>query len=67
LTSRANAYADGCAVVLKTPDGFLNLHKEPKMGSKIVRRLKPGQLIVVAGETMAKADLRPPLRERPAP
>jgi hypothetical protein len=49
----ANAYADGCAVVLKTRDGFLNLRKAPRMGSKIVGRLKPGQEIVIAGETMA--------------
>lgn len=53
LTSIANAYADGCAVVLRTPDGFLNLRKAPKMGSKIVGRLKPGELITIAGETMA--------------
>jgi uncharacterized protein YgiM (DUF1202 family) len=53
LTSIANAYADGCAVVLRTPDGFLNLRKAPKMGSKILARLKPGQEITVAGETMA--------------
>ena len=52
LTSGANAYADGCAVVLRTPDGFLNLRKAPKMGSKIVGRLKPGELITIAGETM---------------
>ena len=53
LTSGANAYADGCAIVLRTPDGFLNLRKAPKMGSKIVGRLKPGQEIEIAGETMA--------------
>jgi hypothetical protein len=41
----ANATADGCAVVLRTPDGFLNLRKAPMMGSKIVARLKPGELI----------------------
>ena len=53
LTNSANAYADDCAVVLRTPDGFLNLRKAPKMGSKIVGRLRSGQEIIVAGETMA--------------
>ena len=48
-TSGANAYADGCAIVLKTPDGFLNLRKAPKMDSKIVGRLKPGQEVAIAG------------------
>jgi len=37
------ATADGCAVVLKTPDGFLNLRDRPMMRSKIITRLKPGQ------------------------
>ena len=31
----------------------MNLRKAPKMGSKIVGRLKPGQEIEIAGETMA--------------
>jgi hypothetical protein len=52
LTSEADAGADGCAVVLRTPDGFLNLRYEPKMGSIIVGRLKPGELICVHAETM---------------
>ena len=30
----------------------MNLRKAPKMGSKIVARLKPGQEITVGGETM---------------
>lgn len=41
--SVANATADGCAVVLRTPDGFLNLRKAPMMGSAVIARLKPGE------------------------
>jgi hypothetical protein len=42
------AHATGpnsCAVVLKTPDGFLNVRIAPKMGTRIVARLKPGDII----------------------
>jgi Bacterial SH3 domain len=42
-----NATADGCAVVLRTPDGFLNVRAAPKMGAQIVARLKPGDIIDV--------------------
>jgi len=45
-TGTAHAAADGCAVVLQTPDGFLNLRAEPKMGSRIIARLKPGNWFV---------------------
>jgi hypothetical protein len=35
----ALATADGCAVVLKTPDGFLNLRRTPTTGSEVVAKL----------------------------
>jgi hypothetical protein len=41
----ANATADGCGVVTKTPDGFLNVREFPLMGTKIVDRLKPGAFV----------------------
>jgi hypothetical protein len=44
-TGAAHATADGCAVVLRTPDGFLNVRAAPKMGSRILKRLKPGEII----------------------
>jgi hypothetical protein len=44
-TGAAHATADGCAVVLKTPDGFLNLRKAPSMKARIVARLIPGAII----------------------
>jgi Bacterial SH3 domain len=47
----AHATIDTCAFVKPTPDGFLNLRAEPKMGAKIIRRLKPGQELVVVAET----------------
>jgi hypothetical protein len=43
--SGAHASADGCAVVLRTPDGFLNVRAKPKMGSRILKRLNPGEII----------------------
>ena len=45
-TGTAHATEDGCAVVLKTPDGFLNVRAEPKMGSRILKRFKPGEIIM---------------------
>ena len=44
-TGTAHATADGCSVVLRTPDGFLNLRTLPKMGTRIIARLKPGSII----------------------
>jgi hypothetical protein len=44
-TGAAHATADGCSVVLRTPDGFLNLRTLPKMGTRIIARLKPGSII----------------------
>src|SRR5262249_10265488 len=44
-TGAAHATEDGCAVVLKTPDGFLNVRAKPRMGSRILKRFKPGEII----------------------
>ena len=37
----AHATADGCAVVKRTSDGFLNLRKDPSMRARIVARRGP--------------------------
>jgi len=42
----AHATEDGCSVVLRTSDGFLNVRTKPKMGSRILKRLKPGETIL---------------------
>ena len=42
----ANAAVSGCAVVQKTPDGFLYLHKAPT-NSEVVTRLKQGDFLFV--------------------
>jgi hypothetical protein len=47
----AHATITTCAFVKPTPDGFLNLRAEPKMGAKIIRMLKPGQELWVVAET----------------
>ena len=51
LTGTANATTEGCAIVRKTPDGFLNMRYQPGMGSVIVGRLKPGTEVGVHHET----------------
>jgi hypothetical protein len=43
----ALATADGCAVVLKTPDGFLNLRRTPTTGSEVVAKLSRGHRLYV--------------------
>jgi hypothetical protein len=45
LVRSVNATEDGCAVVLKTPDGFLNLRKAPTTKSDIVKQLKQGDFL----------------------
>jgi hypothetical protein len=44
-TGAAHATLDGCAVVLRTPDGFLNLRAAPTMKARVVARLKPGEIL----------------------
>jgi Bacterial SH3 domain len=41
------ATEDGCAVVLKTPDGFLNLRKAPTAQSEVIAKLKQGDFLYV--------------------
>jgi hypothetical protein len=38
LTVPAVATTESCAIVRKTPDGFLNMRYQPKMGAVIVGR-----------------------------
>src|SRR4029077_20170472 len=45
LAVSAHATADGCAVVLRTPDGFLSLRKLPTADSTAVARLLPGEML----------------------
>jgi hypothetical protein len=45
--SVAFATADGCAVVLQTPDGFLNLRESPSAKSRIVAELSRGDFLEV--------------------
>jgi hypothetical protein len=47
LARSVNATEDGCAVVLKTPDGFLNMRRAPTMKSDIVTQLKQGDFLYV--------------------
>ena len=42
----ANATVDGCAIVRKTPDGFLNIRKTPNAESIIIGILKPGEEVI---------------------
>jgi hypothetical protein len=45
----AHALADGraCAMVKKTPDGFLNLRADFSMSGKVIAKLRPGDLLYV--------------------
>jgi hypothetical protein len=52
LTVPAVATTESCAIVRKTPDGFLNMRYQPKMGAVIVGRLKPGEHVLVHDETV---------------
>ena len=52
LTVPAVATTESCAMVRKTPDGFLNMRYQPKMGAVIVGRLKPGEHVLVHDETV---------------
>jgi hypothetical protein len=47
ITTAAHATADGCAIVRKTPDGFLNLRAAPMADAKIVTRLKTGDRLSI--------------------
>jgi hypothetical protein len=45
-TGAAHATVDSCGVVLRTPDGFLNLRKAPSVKAKVIARLKPGDILL---------------------
>src|SRR5262245_52358944 len=46
-TGTAHATADGCAVVLRTPDGFLNVRSAPTMKARIIAQTKPGDILYI--------------------
>jgi hypothetical protein len=46
LSPQARAVADGCAVVLRTPDEFLVVRAGPGASHREVDRIYPGQIIV---------------------
>jgi hypothetical protein len=50
-TTPTHATITACAFVKPTPDGFLNLRKEPRMGAKILRRVESGDILLVVAET----------------
>jgi hypothetical protein len=41
------ATIDGCAVVLRTPDGFLNLREGPSVKTRVVAKLSRGDFLDV--------------------
>jgi uncharacterized protein YraI len=43
----AKTTADGCAVVLKTPDGFLNVRKGPGIQYPTIAKANPGDFLYV--------------------
>jgi hypothetical protein len=50
-TTAARATADGCAIVGRTPDGFLNLRALPMGDSRVISKLIPGDLIYISDAT----------------
>jgi len=60
VATQAHATADGCSVVLRTPDGFLNVRAKPNARSRILKRLKPGEIILT--DTARREDSGPPYR-----
>jgi len=50
-TGAAQATEDSCAVVKRTPDGFLNMRSAPMMGAKIIAKLKPGNRLNIDSAT----------------
>ena len=50
-TTAAHATADGCAVVRKTPDGFLSLRQAPTAKALAIAKLKPGWPLSVDSAT----------------
>ena len=47
ISAHATENPDICAVVLKTPDGFLALRTKPEPKSKMMSKLFPGQVLRV--------------------
>src|SRR5262249_61168738 len=47
ISAHATENPDMCAVVLKTPDGFLALRTKPEPKSKMMSKLFPGQVLRV--------------------
>jgi hypothetical protein len=47
ISAHATENPDMCAVVMKTPDGFLALRTKPEAKSKMMSKLFPGQVLRV--------------------
>ena len=53
----AYALADGpaCAMMRRTPDGFLNLRKDFSMSGKVIEKLRPGDRLYVTATELGRA------------
>jgi hypothetical protein len=54
VATAAHATADGCAVVRKTPDGFLNLRELPMASAPIVGKVLFNDLLYISDATCEK-------------
>ena len=48
---RAYATTEGCAVVVKTPDGFLNIRQTPSSNGRVLGQATPGDVVAIVGDT----------------
>jgi hypothetical protein len=55
LSKAAHATEDFCAVVLKTPDGFLALREKPGRESKIIAKLREGDFLYAGTEQCSQS------------
>jgi hypothetical protein len=55
LSNAAHATGDFCAVVLKTPDGFLALREKPGRESKIIAKLREGDFLYAGTEQCSQS------------
>ena len=55
VSRAAQATEDFCAVVLKTPDGFLALREKPARESKIIAKLREGDFLYAGTEQCSQS------------